>query len=160
MAEKLIPNCYFHYYIAYYYSPHGLSIPGKEFSLSDLFRSIGAPGHRCTGAHWDPGRKNPCPGHLKPQAGEWGTHVLLYNPLSIFCRLIPCFSAKPVRIMVSAPSPVTLQAVPKLSCRAKIVSIRAVPVSLNPRTHQWQILPGGHRTKAWFPWTGYNRKVS
>lgn len=28
---------------------------------------------------------------------------------------------------VKAPSPVTLQAVPKLSCKAKIVSIRAVP---------------------------------
>ena len=36
--------------------------------------------------------------------------------------------------MVKAPSPVTLHAVPKLSCRAKTVSIKAVPVASNPRT--------------------------
>ena len=33
---------------------------------------------------------------------------------------------------VSAPSPVTLQAVPKLSCRAKMVRRSAVPASSNP----------------------------
>ena len=34
---------------------------------------------------------------------------------------------------VSAPSPVTLQAVPKLSWRAKMVSKRAVPASSKPK---------------------------
>ena len=33
-----------------------------------------------------------------------------------------------------APSPVTLQAVPKLSCKANIESISAVPVLSNPNT--------------------------
>ena len=47
--------------------------------------------------------------------------------------VMPWRSAYPVRIRVRAPSPVTLHAVPKLSCRAKMVSIRAVPVSLNNR---------------------------
>ena len=41
----------------------------------------------------------------------------------------------PVTINTTAPSVVTLQAVPKLSCNANIESIRAVPVSLNPRTY-------------------------
>ena len=40
----------------------------------------------------------------------------------------------PVTINTTAPSVVTLHAVPKLSCNAKIESIRAVPVSLNPKT--------------------------
>ena len=35
-------------------------------------------------------------------------------------------------ISVKAPSPVMLQAVPKLSCKAKMVSRRAVPASSNP----------------------------
>ena len=39
-----------------------------------------------------------------------------------------------LRINDKAPSPVTLQAVPKLSCKAKIVRISAVPASLNPNT--------------------------
>ena len=38
-------------------------------------------------------------------------------------------------IMIAmAPSPVTLQAVPKLSCSAKIASISAVPLASNPIT--------------------------
>lgn len=37
-------------------------------------------------------------------------------------------------INVNAPSPVMLQAVPKLSCKANMVSRRAVPASSNPRT--------------------------
>ena len=36
-------------------------------------------------------------------------------------------------INVNAPSPVMLQAVPKLSCKANMVSRRAVPASSNPR---------------------------
>ena len=42
-----------------------------------------------------------------------------------FSSRMPCFSTYPVSISVSAPSPVTLQAVPKLSCRAKMASINA-----------------------------------
>ena len=53
---------------------------------------------------------------------------------SIVCSSILCRFVYPVRISVKAPSPVTLQAVPKLSCNAKIVSINAVPESPNPRT--------------------------
>ena len=37
-------------------------------------------------------------------------------------------------INVNAPSPVMLQAGPKLSCKANMVSRRAVPASSNPRT--------------------------
>lgn len=40
----------------------------------------------------------------------------------------------PVRISVRAPSPVTLQAAPKLFCRAKIASISAVPSLSKPST--------------------------
>ncbi len=36
-------------------------------------------------------------------------------------------------IKARAASPVTLQAVPKLSCRAKMVSIRAVPSASKPK---------------------------
>ena len=53
--------------------------------------------------------------------------------LILFCfveRLLDAF----VMINVNAPSPVMLQAVPKLSCKANIVSRRAVPASSNPRT--------------------------
>lgn len=44
-----------------------------------------------------------------------------------------CFRSNVSVISVRAPSPVTLQAVPKLSCRANIVSNNAVPASSKPR---------------------------
>ena len=61
--------------------------------------------------------------------------IRIYKSMrSIVCSSILCRFVYPVRISVKAPSPVTLQAVPKLSCNAKIVSINAVPESPNPRT--------------------------
>ena len=46
----------------------------------------------------------------------------------------PFLRTYPLRNKDSAPSPVTLQAVPKLSCKAKMVSTSAVPVASKPRT--------------------------
>ena len=65
---------------------------------------------------------------------EFALNNTNYNTDSNFCGWIPCFSAYPVRINANAPSPVTLQAVPKESCKAKMVSIKAVPVSSKPST--------------------------
>ena len=42
--------------------------------------------------------------------------------------------AKVFTIKVNAPSPVTLHAVPKLSCKAKMVISNAVTTSLKPNT--------------------------
>ena len=50
-----------------------------------------------------------------------------YPSFDIFCSYVSV-------IRVKAPSPVTLQAVPKLSCNAKMVSNRAVPASSNCNT--------------------------
>lgn len=49
----------------------------------------------------------------------------------VFC--VWCLFAKWFRMSVSAPSPVTLHAVPKESCRAKIVMMSAVPDVSNPK---------------------------
>ena len=45
-----------------------------------------------------------------------------------------CCLTKVSVIKAKAPSPVMLQAVPKLSCKAKIAISMAVPASLNPST--------------------------
>lgn len=50
------------------------------------------------------------------------------------CHIYFFFLKRPFSIKAKAPSPVILQAVPKLSCNAKIVNISAVPFSSNPRT--------------------------
>ena len=56
--------------------------------------------------------------------------IVIREPLFKRLRLRSYLFSKVSVISVSAPSPVILQAVPKLSCNAKIVSSNAVPASL------------------------------
>ena len=58
--------------------------------------------------------------------------IIFYSSISL--GSFGTLSKIPVTIRAIAPSPVTLQAVPNESWRANIESIRAVPVSLNPKT--------------------------
>ena len=106
-----------------------------------------------------------------------GSQICAQVTQPCFCTGIPRRLAYPVQLIVRAPSPVTLHAVPKLSCNAKIVSISAVPVSSKPNTpvispsdamtvpparraHRWQKHQAEDKTAAYPAELAFSRKES